>query len=102
MENKLTQNQLEHLQDQFNRGVITADQVNVEKVKMARFQLVTKLPAQVRKALNKAVKSGELGHYKKDGHKPEVYFHIDFDNLARQAQNDHERHVRESISKVCI
>jgi len=47
---RLTQNQIEHLQDLLERGEITADQASVEKVKMARVQLVTcRIPAQVRK-----------------------------------------------------
>jgi len=34
-----------------------------------------KVPAQVRKQLTAAVKAGVLGHMKKDGLKPEIFFH---------------------------
>jgi hypothetical protein len=52
---KLTQNQVEQPQDLLERGEITSDQANVEKVKMARVQLVTgRMPMHVRKALNAA------------------------------------------------
>jgi hypothetical protein len=94
MMSRLSQNHVEHLTDMVQRGVMTADQANVEKVRMARVLLVTtKLPAQVRKALNAAVKGGELGHIKKDGHKPEAYFHPTFDYLVNGERNQHERNI---------
>ena len=34
-----------------------------------------KIPAQVRSELRAAVKAGVLGHLKKDGLKPEIFFH---------------------------
>jgi hypothetical protein len=99
---KLTQNHVEHLVDMVQRGEMTADQANVQKVKMSRVQLVTtRLPAQVRKALNAAVKRGELGHIKKDGHKPEAYFHPTFEYMVAGERNAHERSVLEAVSKVC-
>lgn len=95
----LSQNQLEHLQDMMQRGILTADQANVEKVKMTRVQLVLgRLPQQVRAALNAAVKRNELGHMKKDGRKPEAYFHPTFDYLARQERNEHERCVIKALA----
>lgn len=98
---KLTQNHVEHLSDRLQRGIITADEANVEKVRIARVQVVTgKLPAQVRKALNGAVKRGYLGHWKRDGNKPEVYFHPTFDYLAREARNRHERKTLTAMSGV--
>jgi hypothetical protein len=98
---KLTQNQLEHLQDLMQRGVITADQANVEKVKMARVMIVSHLPAIVRKPLNNAVKNGELGHMKKEGKKPEAYFHPDFDYLARSERSKKERESIKATLSVC-
>jgi saccharopine dehydrogenase-like NADP-dependent oxidoreductase len=98
---KLTQNHIEHLQDLLERGEITADQANVEKVKMARVQVVTgRLPAQVRKALNNAVKCGELCHSKKNGKKPEVYYHPNFEYLAKQAQREHEQATLKALAGV--
>ncbi|MEF3075199.1 hypothetical protein V2P20_09190 [Methylobacter sp. Wu1] len=99
---KFTQNQREHLQDLLERGEITADQANVEKVKMARVQLVTgRLPMQVRKALNEAVKRGEIGHMAKSGRKPEAYFNPSFEYMARQARNEHERSVLKALASIC-
>lgn len=100
---KVTQNQVEHLIDMTQRGEMTADQANVEKVKMARVQLVTtKIPAQVRKALNAAVKRGELGHIKKDGHKPEAYFHPTFEYLVAGDRNAHERNILNAKKGILV
>lgn len=98
---KLTQNHIEHLADSLQRGIITADEANVEKVRISRVQLVTgRLPAPVRKALNGAVRRGYLCRWKRDGHKPEVYFHPSFDYLAREARSRHERKVLASLTGV--
>ena len=95
---KFTQNQLEHLQDLLHRGVITADQANVEGVRMVRVHLVTaRIPAKTRKALNAAVKAGELKHFKKDGSKPEAYFHPSFEHLAISQRSEHERNVNTAL-----
>ena len=57
----LNQNDLEYLQDLLNRGIITADQANVEMVKMARVKvIINSLPSGVRKALNSAGKSRRI------------------------------------------
>jgi hypothetical protein len=100
---KLTQNHIERLQDLLERGEITADQANVEKVKMARVQVVTcRLPAQVRKALNEAVKSGELCHTKKNGKRPEVYYHPNFEYLAKQSQREHEQATLKALAGIMV
>ncbi|MGZ8220035.1 MAG: hypothetical protein ACXWT0_00155 [Methylobacter sp.] len=98
---QLKQNDLEHLQDMMQRGEMTADQANVEKVRMMRVQLVTgRLPAQVRKSLNAAVKSGELCHAKKDGKKPEAYYHPTFEHIAKQERKAHELSILNALSGV--
>jgi len=99
---KLNQNQLESLQNRVKLGKITADQANVEKVKMVRVLIVSHLPSAVRKVLNKAVKSGELGHIKKDGRKPEVYFHPTFEYLVNGERNKYERKMIEAMKRICI
>ncbi|HEK3722017.1 hypothetical protein CDC26_14885 [Pseudomonas aeruginosa] len=88
------QNDMEHLKDLMQRGEMTVDQANVQIVRNERFRLVINgLPANVRKALNAAVKTGELGRLKKEGHKPECYFHPTFKYLAVEARNKREREV---------
>lgn len=98
---QLNQNDREYLMDSARNGGLTADQANVEMVKMQRVRLVTsRIPAQVRKALTAAVKRGELGHMKRDGHKPEAYYHPNFDYMARDERAKHERSVYEALAGV--
>ena len=88
------QNDLEHLIDMVQRGEMTTAQANVEQVRMQRFRLVTnKIPAEIRKQLNEAVKLGTLGRMKKDGLKPEAYFHPSFERLANNARKEHEQNI---------
>jgi len=95
------QNILEHVEDLLQRGEITADEANVELVRAERYRLITgRLSRDVRKALNIAVKKGRLGHLKKDGLKPEVYYHPVFKYMAVSARNRHEREAVKNISKV--
>jgi hypothetical protein len=98
---ELKQNDREHLQDMVQREEMTADQANVEKVRLRRVQLVIgRIPAHVRKALNDAVKRGYLGHATKDGRKPEAYYHPTFEHLAKQERRDHERKVMAALGGV--
>jgi hypothetical protein len=56
-----------------------------------------RIPAEVRKELSAAVKAGALGHLKREGLKPEIFFHPDHLHGAR------ERQLREaSYSVGCI
>ena len=99
---KLDQNVLENIKDRRNRGLITAAQANVEIIKARRVYLVTgRVFADVRKALNAAVKAGELKHLKKDGRKPECYYHPTFEYMVAGARNDHERSILIALSAVC-
>lgn len=98
---QLKQNNREHLRDAVQRGAMTADQANVEKVRIKRVQLVTsRLPAQVRKALNDAVKRGELAHLKKDGRKPEAFHHPNFGGAAKFERDAHERDILVALAGV--
>lgn len=98
---ELKQNDRERLVDLIQRGEMTADQANVQKVLWQRVLLVTgRVPADVRKALNAAVKRGELGHMKKDGHKPESYYHPKFEYLAKSERKEHERSVFMAVAGV--
>lgn len=100
---KLNQNDRETIKDRVDIGAMTVDDGNVEMVRSRRVLLVTsRMPASVRKALNAAVKTGALGHYKKDGHKPEAYFHPTFDYLAKAERTAHERHVLSFRSVVLV
>lgn len=95
------QNALEIATNKMQLGEITADQANVLIVQMMGVRVISnKLPASVRKALNAAVKAGELGHIKKEGLKPEVYHHK---NARPKALAIREREMRgkmQSVNKV--
>lgn len=98
---ELHQNDREHLLDMVQRGEMTADQANVAKVRAQRVLLVmSRIPQEVRAALNAAVKRGELARMKKEGHLPEAYYHPTFDYLARAERRAHERSVIDALSKV--
>ena len=98
---RLNQNDLEYLKDMIAQGKMTADQANVEKVRMARVQVVnSRFPADVRKVLNAAVKDGQLCHKKREGRKPEVYYHPNFEHLANAERTRAERETLEALAKV--
>lgn len=93
---KLQQNDLERLKDAMGKGEMTADQANVEMVRMKRVELVTSpIPANVRRALNAAVKRGELGHVKKDGDKPEAYYETRSGWGASTVEGERARYAEE-------
>jgi len=96
----LKQNDREHIKDMMDRGIWTPDQANVEKVRMQRVLIVAKLPREVRNALNTAVKAGYLGHKKKDGYRPEVYYHPDFEYLANARRNEIAADCLRAVAKV--
>lgn len=60
------------------------------------------VPAQVRNELALAVKAGVLGHLKKDGLKPEIYFHPDHKNGAIERQNKEAEYAIRCIAEVVL
>lgn len=58
------------------------------------------IPAQVRKELSAAVKAGALGHLKKDGLKPEIFFHPDHKNGAIERQKAEATYSVKCIASV--
>ena len=95
------QNNIEHIRDMIDQGKMTVNEGNVQMVLDQRVRLViNSVPRDIRKALNAAVKSGVLGHKKKDGHKPECYYHPTFEYLANAARNKHEEQVRGAVKSV--
>jgi hypothetical protein len=59
-----------------------------------------KIPQRVRTELMAAVKSGHLGRLKKDGLLPEVFFHPDHKNGAKEMQRREAEYKILCISKV--
>ena len=98
----MNQNDREYLIDMVQQGKMTPSEANVEKVRMSRLLVVTKLPKEVRNALNSAVKDGVLGHKKKSGFMPEVYYHPRFEYLANEARNKAAMEGVNAIASVMV
>ncbi len=95
-------NIIDHVTDQMQQGKLSAAEANVLMVQMEGVRLITgRVMADVRKALNAAVKSGELGHIKKDGLKPEAYHHKNGRSRALEARNEHARNINAALINVC-
>jgi hypothetical protein len=74
---------------------------NVEQILAHAYRVVRgRIPAQVRKELAAAVKAGVLGHLKKDGLKPEVFFHPDHKHGAKELQAREAAYSVGCIAKV--
>lgn len=74
---------------------------NVENILCRGSRVIRgRVPAQVRKELNAAVRAGVLGRLKKDGLKPEVYFHPCNKNSAIEIQKREALYGIECIAKV--
>lgn len=97
---QIKQNDLERIKDKLFLGELTLAQANVQMIRCERVRLVVGgIPIAVRRALNAAVKAGELGHMRKDGHKPEAYYHPTFEWMARGERLRCERETKEASAK---
>lgn len=76
---------------------------NVERI-LAQGTLVVRgrIPAQVRAELREAVRLGLLGQLKKDGLKPEVFFHPDNKHGAIERQKREAQYSVGCIAKVFV
>jgi len=59
-----------------------------------------RVPAEVRKQLRDAVKAGVLGHLKKDGLRPEIFFHPSHKNGAVERQKREAAYSMQCIAGV--
>ena len=99
---KDVQNIREHILDKVAIGQMTVHEANVQLVRMERYRLIhNRLPMAVRRDLQAAVKAGILAHLKKDGHKPEAFFHPVFKCLAIEAREAHERSIKRA-ARACL
>ena len=98
----VNQNNRERILDLVQRGELTVDEGNVEMVRAQGIMLVlSKLPHDVRKALNAGVKVGRLRHLKKDGAKPEAYYHPSSEIFVAAERNKHVREKYAAVASVC-
>ena len=71
---------------------------NVALIRLMAAKLVTsRMPREVRKELMDAVKSGKLGHIKKDGLAPEAFHHP---NARAYALDLRAAHFREAVAAI--
>lgn len=70
--------------------------VRAEGVRMVSNSIIR----QVRTELMKAVKSGDLGHLKKDRNKKEIFFHPDKRKEALKKRDDAEKAMAAAVGKV--
>jgi hypothetical protein len=74
---------------------------NVENIRALAMRVVRgRIPREVRKELMEAVKNKELGRLKKDGLKPEVFFHPDHLHSAMDMQKREAEYSISCIKKV--
>lgn len=74
---------------------------NVEQIRAQATRVIRgKIPAQVRKELMAGVKAGRLGRLKRDGLKPEIFFHPDHRNGAIDRQRTEAIYAIECIAGV--
>ncbi|HEY8343347.1 MAG TPA: hypothetical protein VIK75_10215 [Calditerricola sp.] len=74
---------------------------NVESILAQGTRVVRgRIPRQVRNELMTAVKAGVLGRLKKDGLKPEIFFHPDHKNGAIERQRREAEYAIGCIAKV--
>lgn len=74
---------------------------NVEAIRSQASRIVHgRIPAQVRRELMDAVKGGHLGRLKKDGLKPEIFFHPDHKHGAIERQKREALYAVDCIAKV--
>jgi hypothetical protein len=89
---------LAYVKDALEKGEIKAGQGNVLLVQLMGVRIVGgSMPRQVRKELMDAVKIGELDHLKKDGLKPEAFFHK---NARSEALEMRSKFAGESIESL--
>lgn len=76
---------------------------NTEQIRAHATRVVRgRIPASVRRELMNSVKLGLLGRLKKDGLKPEVFFHPDHANGAKERQSREADHSVRCIASVMV
>jgi len=74
---------------------------NVQNILIQATRVIRgRIPQQVRRELQAAVKAGALGHLKKDGLKPEIFFHPDHRHGAIERQKREAEYAANCIATV--
>jgi len=84
-------------------GELTVSEANVYMVQLQGVRIIRNaMPKDVRSALNLAVKEGRLGHVKKEGLKPEAYFHVNSKYRAFEERDRIEREIMRVSTAVQV
>lgn len=76
---------------------------NVEQILSQATRVVRgRIPREVRRELSLAVRAGVLGHLKRDGLKPEVFFHPDHRHGALERQAKEAAYAVSCIAQVLV
>jgi hypothetical protein len=90
---------IERVQDQAHILGWDIAETNVQLVLAQGVKLVVnRLPRDLRSALNKAVKESRLGHFKKDGAKPECYFRPESEFRAKEIRYQKECQAKQAVA----
>lgn len=74
---------------------------NVQMIRSEGVRLIRgKIPRDVRRALSEAVAAGTLGHLKRDGMKPEAFFHPNSIYRAKEKRNQAAFEALNTLSKI--
>jgi peptide methionine sulfoxide reductase MsrB len=74
---------------------------NAENIRKHAMRVITgKIPSQVRAELRAAVGAGYLGHIKKDGLLPEIFFDPRHTGSAMERRKNEAVYAAECVSKV--
>jgi len=97
------QNVQERILDKLNTGAISVEEANIQTVEDLRFKIVSgRIPRQTRTHLNNGVKQGRLGRLKKDGLKPEIYYKVNFEYLAKAEQNKIAKESADVLANIFV
>jgi len=76
---------------------------NVQNILVQATRVIrSPIPRQVRKELMAAVKAGALGRLKKDGLKPEIFYHPDHKQGAIDRQNRELEYALKCVASVVV
>lgn len=80
------------------RSGMSVQDANIEVIRMMGVRIIAgSIPSDIRKHLSSGVKAGKLGHLRKDGLRPEAYFHP---NSRAKAIEKRNRIANESIDAL--
>lgn len=75
---------------------------NVQLFRSEGIRIVHRLPREVRAELMAGVKAGHLGHLRKKGLMPEMFFHPEYEDAAHEVRLSEVRRAADALKAVCV